>query len=156
MSLTRIPHWLRLMAVICAFGIGTVHAADEPPETHAGIFKAVEGQVFIVRGETRTQPQVGESVLESDRIETGNPGGAAITFNDGTVITLGANSSVALDAVRYEPVGQTGSLVLQMLQGTLRMITGILGKTQPDEVKVKTPTAVIGVRGTDFIVDVTP
>jgi hypothetical protein len=102
------------------------------------------------------QPQVGQSVSESDRIETGSPGGAALTLGDGTVITIGANSSVTLTAVRYEPVNQTGNMVLQVLQGTLRMITGTLGKAHPESIKVNTPTAVIGVRGTDFIVDVKP
>ncbi|ARU05012.1 hypothetical protein CCO03_10230 [Comamonas serinivorans] len=149
----HLSSWLRSLTVICALGLGAAHAA-EPLPSSGGIFKAVEGEVFVVHGNSRTQPVVGQAIAESDRIETGSKSGAALTLSDGTVITVGANSSVSLTALRYEPVNQTGNLAVQIVQGTLRMITGALGKSQPDNVKVTTPTAVIGVRGTDFIVDV--
>jgi hypothetical protein len=136
---------------------GAVHAADTAPEataSAAGIFKAVEGEVLLIKGDARSTPQVGQALAETDRIQTGPKSGAAVTLADGTVVSIGANSTVALSAMRYEPVGQTGNLAVQIVQGTLRMITGTLGKTQPENVKVNTPTAVIGVRGTDFIVEV--
>ena len=44
--------------------------------------------------------------------------------------------------------------MLNLLQGTIRVVTGWLGKVQPEQVKVITPTSVVGVRGTDFIVEV--
>ncbi len=153
MNMHQMSHWLRTLTVVGAMGFGGAHAA-EPVAAQAGIFKAVEGEVFVLQGASRTQPKVGQAIAETDRIETGAKSGAAVTLSDGTVISIGANSSVALNTMRFEPVNQTGNLALQIVQGTLRMITGTLGKTSPDNVKVSTPTAVIGVRGTDFIVEV--
>ncbi len=47
---------------------------------------------------------------------------------------------------------QDGGMLVSLLRGTLRMVTGLIGKTHPDAVRVETQTAVIGIRGTDFIV----
>ena len=153
MKLSAMPHRVWALGLALALASGASHAADTatPP---AGIFKAVEGEVVLLKGETRSTPKVGQALAETDRIQTGAKSGAAVTLADGTVVSIGANSTVSLNTMRYEPVGQTGNLALQIVQGTLRMITGTLGKTQPDNVKVSTPTAVIGVRGTDFIVEV--
>jgi hypothetical protein len=46
--------------------------------------------------------------------------------------------------------------VLDLLQGSVRVVTGLLAKVNPERFKVRTPTAVVGVRGTDFIVDAPP
>lgn len=145
---------LALAALLMA---SAVHAqAPSTTTAPAGIFKAVEGPVVVHSENRQKTPQVGQTISESDRIETGPKGGAALTMADGTVVTIGPNASVTLTSMRYEPVSQTGNLALQIVQGALRMITGSLGKTQPENVKVTTPTAVIGVRGTDFIVEVKP
>jgi hypothetical protein len=45
-------------------------------------------------------------------------------------------------------------MLVSILKGTLRMVSGLLVKANPEQVRLKTPTATIGVRGTDFIVDV--
>ena len=152
MKLHPMPHRMWALSLALALAAGAAHAADTAAP--AGIFKAVEGEVTLIKGEARSTPKVGQPLAETDRIQTGAKSGAAVTLSDGTVISIGPNSTVSLNTMRFEPVGQTGNLALQIVQGTLRMITGTLGKTQPDNVKVTTPTAVIGVRGTDFIVEV--
>ena len=152
MKLHAMPHRVWALSLALALAGGAAQAAE--PVAAAGIFKAVEGEVVLLKGEARSTPKVGQALAETDRIQTGPKSGAAVTLADGTVVSIGANSTVSLNTMRYEPVGQTGNLALQIVQGTLRMITGTLGKTQPDNVKVSTPSAIIGVRGTDFIVEV--
>jgi len=56
----------------------------------------------------------------------------------------------------FDAQSKNGSLLLNLLQGTLRMVTGVMGKTNPELIKVTTPTSVVGVRGTDFIVEALP
>ena len=153
MKLHAMPHRVWALSLALALATGAAHAADTAAPA-AGIFMAVEGEGVLLKGAARSKPTVGQALAETDRIQTGAKSGAAVTLADGTVVSIGANSTVSLNAMRYEPVGQTGNLALQIVQGTLRMITGTLGKTQPDNIKVTTPTAVIGVRGTDFIVEV--
>jgi len=57
----------------------------------------------------------------------------------------------SFDATTYE-----GNLAVNVLRGTMRMVSGLIRKNRPDAVRIETPTALIGVRGTDFIVDVEP
>lgn len=118
-----------------------------------GTFKTVHGEVTVVHGNMRSAAVVGGPLRASDRVMTGAQGAAAISLLDGTVIELGANSTVDLAQFRFDSTTDEGSMLVKLTHGTLRMITGLIAKTQPEQVKVATPTAVIGVRGTDFIVE---
>ena len=76
-----------------------------------------------------------------------------LTLTDGTVLALGPDSSVDLASFQFDPTTQGGNMLVNLARGTLRVVTGIIAKMQPEQVKVTTPTTVIGVRGTDFIVE---
>lgn len=71
------------------------------------------------------------------------------------MLSVGPNSSLDLTHYVFDQTSQNGSLLLNLIQGTVRMVTGIMGKTNPDLIKLTTPTSVVGVRGTDFIVEAT-
>ncbi|MDR0273826.1 MAG: FecR family protein [Burkholderiaceae bacterium] len=118
-----------------------------------GIFKAVRGEVTVVRGDARSAAVVGGPLRTSDRVITGPQSAATISLLDGTVIELGAGSTADLTQFRFDSTTNEGGMLVNLARGTLRMITGLIAKTQPEHVKVTTPTAVIGVRGTDFIVE---
>ena len=87
---------------------------------------------------------------------TGPKGAAAITLRDGTVLTMGQQSQMDMSAFAFDSTTQQGSAAINLLQGSLRVVTGLLGKVSPDRFKVTTPTSVVGVRGTDFIVEANP
>jgi hypothetical protein len=95
----------------------------------------------------------GEPVLAGERLRTGRNGTASLTLKDGTVLTLGPDTSVDLTQFNFNTTTQEGSLGLDLLQGTLRVVTGLLAKVNPERFRISTPTAVVGVRGTDFIVE---
>jgi hypothetical protein len=59
-----------------------------------------------------------------------------------------------LSKLQFDSTTQNGSMALSLLQGTIRVVTGLLGKLHPEQVNITTPTSVVGVRGTDFIVEV--
>lgn len=122
----------------------------------AGIFKTLEGEVAVLRAGQRLPALSGAPVWEGDRVLTGPNSAAALTLADGTVLTLGPNATADLVHHAYDPTTQSGSLLVQIVQGALRMLTGAMAKTNPQAIKVTTPTAVIGVRGTDFIVEANP
>jgi hypothetical protein len=96
----------------------------------------------------------GGGVGETERIVTEAGSTAVLVLRDGTIITIGPNSSVDITRFQFDSTAQTGSLTLSLLLGTVRMITGLLGKLQPENVKVITPSSTVSVRGTDFIVEV--
>jgi hypothetical protein len=126
-------------------------AASEAPRI--GTFKQIEGEAWVEQATERRAAASGEGVQATQRISTGETGAATITLKDGTVLTMGPNSTMDLSAFEFNSTTQEGNLFLDLLQGSVRVVTGLLGKAHPEKVKVKTPTSVVGVRGTDFIVE---
>ena len=122
-------------------------------DARQGTFKTVQGEVTVVRGNVRSAAVVGGPLMATDRVLTGAKSAAAVTLKDGTVLALGPDSSVDLASFQFDPTTQGGNLLVNLARGTLRVVTGIIAKVQPEQVKVTTPTTVIGVRGTDFIVE---
>ena len=74
---------------------------------------------------------------------------ARIKFVDGGEVVLRPNSQMRIEDYRYqESKPESGSVVLSMLRGGFRAITGLIGKARPENVSLRTPTATIGIRGT--------
>jgi len=67
------------------------------------------------------------------------------------MMVIGPSSRVELKEFRFDSTTHDGGLIVSLLRGSLRMVTGLLGK-KPDGIRVDTQTATIGIRGTDFIV----
>lgn len=134
----------------------TVSVAPAPApgqDSRVGTFKQVEGGVWIGKvGDVRT-PSPGAPLRVADRIITNETGAATVTLKDGTVLTVGPNSQMDLSRFQFDSTTQSGNLLVELLQGSVRVVTGLLGKINPDLFKVSTPTSVVGVRGTDFIVE---
>ena len=135
---------------------GLVQAQELPASaSRVGTVKIVQGQASATdaRGERALQP--GQAIASADSISTGPDSAASVVLRDGTTLVLGANSRVELKNFAYDSTTQEGNMLVSVLRGSMRMLTGLIGKTQPDSVKVTTPTSIIGILGTDFIVDVT-
>lgn len=130
----------------------TPAAAAEVP-SRSGTFKTAEGEVAVIRAQARSTPAPGAALAVGDRIATGANGSAIVTLRDGTVLTVGPNSVVALSRFNFEPTTQRGSFLAELFEGSIRVVTGLLARVNPGLFKVNTPTSVVGVRGTDFIVE---
>lgn len=116
--------------------------------------KTVSGQVFIQRGSARQAVKVGDAVFEKDTIDTGADGSIGITFIDNTVMSAGPNSEIALEDYKFDSNNFKGSMLTDLNKGTLSMVSGDIAKSSPSAMKVKTPDAILGVRGTHFVVQV--
>ena len=75
---------------------------------------------------------------------------AQVTFEDNTTVKLTEHSKVVIDDFVYDPKKGTGKLAINMAMGTARYASGQIAKNNPQQVAIKTPTASIAVRGTDF------
>jgi len=84
-----------------------------------------------------------------DVIKTKN-GRTAIEFVDETRVDVTENSKLVIDEFIYDPNTSTGSLALKASFGTVRYASGQIAKNSRQNIKIRTPTAVVGVRGTDF------
>lgn len=145
--------WVGRSGTVLVLAAGLLHTAGAQ-ELRSGTLKTVQGSVEVSKGETRRVAAPGGPVAEADRIVTTAGGSAVILLRDGTLITVGPNSQVDITRFQFDSTTQTGSLTVQVLLGSIRMVTGLLGKLQPENVKVLTPSSTVSVRGTDFIVEV--
>ena len=127
-----------------------------PSDGRSGTFKSVQGEVTVVNGEARRAAIVGAGLHESERVLTGADGMTSLVLKDGTVLSLGNNSTFDLSKFQFDSTTHEGNVLVSLLRGSMRMVTGLIAKLKPEDVKVVTPTTVIGVRGTDFIVEVKP
>jgi hypothetical protein len=127
-------------------------AADMPAK--AGTMKLVQGDVRVTDASGERVLRPGDNVAPADRLVTGADGAASLVLRDGTTMMLGPRSRVNIDAFTFNSTTQEGSLAVAVVRGTMRMISGLIAKTNPRAVGVTTRTATIGVRGTDFIVEV--
>src|SRR5579883_2348572 len=135
-------------------GLATGTAVAQTQANTVGQVKKVSGQAFIVRDGVRTPASLGDGVLEKDVIETAADGAIGITFIDNTVISAGPNSQIALDEYHFDSGNFQGGMLANMRRGTLTVVSGDIPRTGPGAMKIRTPTAILGVRGTTFAVQV--
>lgn len=147
---------MRLLPIgLLALLLGALCAPAHAQETAtAGIIKRVSGTVFIERDTSRLPAAPGMAVMRSDRIVTGTPGAVGITLVDDTLLSAGPGTRLELSEVRFDSTTHEGQLWLRLYKGAIHVITGIIARESPQNVRIETPTAVMGVRGTEFIVDV--
>lgn len=152
---------LSFLAAICfALSPWAASAAETAVEARAaaapvksGTVKQVNGEVSVVSAQGAKRALApGDAVTVADRVVTGPNGAASLVLRDGTTLMLGADTHLEIKGFTFDAAKQEGNMFLSMLRGTMRMITGMIGKAHPESVKINTPTSLIGVLGTDFIV----
>lgn len=107
-------------------------------------------QCEVQRGKTKTSGIKGASIESMDTYLT-QACASNITFNDDTKVKITENSKLVIDDFVYDPKkSDAGKLAMKVTMGTVRYASGQIAKNNPQQVAVKTPTANIAVRGTDF------
>jgi len=151
-AILRIPRFLAasLVAVISAAWPGMPLQAAE---TAIAQVKTVSGAAFVVRDGAHVAIKAGDPLYEKDVIET-DAGTVGATFTDNTVLSLGPNSEAVLAQYVFDSSNFKGSMETDMKKGTLTMVSGDIARSSPAAMKVRTPTAILGVRGTSFAVEV--
>jgi len=142
----------------CVFAL--VAAATAPAlaqqQTGVGRIKVASGTAFIVLQGSAIPAEVGQVVFEADGLRTGVDGRVGVTLKDDTRVSIGPASEVRLDRFVYAPAdGQLG-FVLKVVRGVAAYVSGRIAKLAPDSIRLETPTAIIGVRGTRLAVRVGP
>lgn len=120
----------------------------------AGVVKNVKGSVTITRNTTLVAATPGTLVMVADQISTGRDGSLGITLKDDTLLSYGPNTTVKFDSFNFDSTTHEGNILLSMIKGSMVFVTGLIGKKTPQKVSVKVPNATIGIRGTEFVVEV--
>lgn len=113
----------------------------------------VTGTAIIKRGGQTITVAKNTPVEMNDRIETKN-GVVNIRFKDDTTVKVTESSALVIDDFVYDPKSGAGKLGMKAAAGTVRYVSGNIAHNNPNSVNIKTPTAAIAVRGTDFVMSV--
>lgn len=117
-----------------------------------GTITALSGSASIVRGGENIVATLGAALSDKDSITTKENSKVQVIFNDETIVTIGKNSNFSIDEYLYEE-NKTPTAKFGLVSGAMNTITGKIGKVAPDKFSVKTKTATIGIRGTNFAVE---
>ncbi len=118
-----------------------------------GKITTIEGKVLIERNNTKIVGVLGYEIEEKDIISTQVNSKIKITFIDNTIITIGKESSLNVEEYIFNASTKEAKTELNVLKGAFHTITGQIGKVNPDKFKLKTKSASIGIRGTEFYGD---
>ena len=117
----------------------------------AGVGKVTEqtGPTEIIRNKKSIPSSLNTGVEMNDTVSTAKSK-AQLTFEDNTTVKLTEHSKIVIDDFVYDPKKGAGKLAVNVALGTARYASGQIAKNNPQQVAIKTPTASIAVRGTDF------
>ncbi len=140
-------------ALGCVIGLTTVLTplaakADEP----IGQVKTEAGTVTLERHGTTEPVAIGDHVYQSDTVVTAAGSTVGITFADNSMMSLGPDSRLALDDFKFDTTTHEGEFNSSLQKGTLAVKSGQIVHQTPEAMHIRTPAAVLGVRGTEFVV----
>jgi hypothetical protein len=120
-----------------------------------GQIKTLDGEVYILRDNNRIPATLGALLKQADTVETGPSGSVGITFIDSSRFSAGPDTRLELSRFRFNPTTQDGEFLAGLDRGTLTVISGQIAKRSHEAMKIKTPTTILGFRGTRVAVKVT-
>jgi hypothetical protein len=136
------------VAVLAISVTGFARAED------VGQVKVAKGTVHVERDGGRLPAKVGMGIRQSDTLVTGADGSAGVTFSDNSLLSTGPNSVLVVDRYSFNSTTHVGRFDASLKKGTLAVVSGKMVKQSPDAMHVRTPAAIMGVRGTEFVVQV--
>jgi hypothetical protein len=125
-----------------------------PARADVGQIKVAKGSVTVERNGQGWPGQVGMLLEPADVVKTGADGSVGITMRDNSLLSAGPNSIVSLDRFEFDPTTSDGRFDARLQRGTLAVVSGRIAKKSPQAMTVRTPSATLGVRGTEFVVSV--
>jgi hypothetical protein len=119
-----------------------------------GRIKSAAGAAFIVRQAGTIPAQAGQPLFQTDSVRTGADGHVGITLQDETRMALGPNTDVRIEQFVYAPGQGNLMMVIKIARGLVAYVSGRIAKLSPDAVRLETPSAILGVRGTRMVIRV--
>ena len=144
----RMKKILTIILALLFFGSLSAKANEELTieKQLVGIVGAISG---TVKTETR-ELKTGDKIYLNETILAGAGSGTQILLLDQSTFTIGEDSEVVMDTFIYDPATNDGKIVASVKQGSLKVISGLISKKNPDSLTVEVPEGTLGSRGTEF------
>ena len=126
--------------------------AQQAIEEPIGSVATVTGNASVVRNNETTPLKVKDDIYLNDVVQTGAKSALGITFSDATTFNLKANAQITIDSYVYEDGGKKNAGIFDVAKGTVAFVAAAVAKT--GDMKITTPTATLGIRGTTGLVEV--
>lgn len=139
----------RFLGIAMALAVSVTGALAEDS---IGQIKTAKGDVKVLRHGAAQPLAVGDHVFQSDTISTAKGASVGITFVDNSMMSLGPSSQLALDQFQFNSTTHAGVFNTSLSKGTLAVKSGQIVQQTPEAMHIKTPAALLGVRGTEFVV----
>jgi hypothetical protein len=133
------------VVLITGLALSTVSIAQDS----SGMVVASRGEVIALSNGGSRELKQGDFIYVNDEIMTSNRSFAVLQFEDGAKVTVRPDSTMIIEQYLYAG-NDNDTATLNLVEGGLRVITGAMAKSNPENYKVRTPVALMGVRGTEF------
>ncbi len=119
-----------------------------------GRVKSVTGTAMVYRAGQKLPVYPGLVLEKGDSLATSKGGRVGITFSDNSRFAAGPNSRISITDYSFDDTSHVGTFTAVVTKGAVAIVSGYIAKSAVDAMKVRTPGALLGVRGTYFVVDV--
>jgi len=119
-----------------------------------GLVRTASGDATVSRGEKTVPAAPGLKLMVGDTLGTGRNGSLGVILRDDSTLSIGPGSRLVLRSFLFSPSEGKFDLVARISRGTMAYLSGLIGKLAPEKVRIETPTATIGIRGTRFALKV--
>ncbi len=119
-----------------------------------GLIKTARGAVHLERDGQSIAVAPGMRVRALDRLVTGADGAVGVTFTDDTMMSAGPSTVLEIERYRFNTTTHDGQFDASLKKGSLAVVSGKMVKQTPGSMRVRTPSSIMGVRGTEFLVRV--
>ena len=136
------------LIILSLFAVTSTLAAEK-----VSIEKQLIGIVGAISGTVKTETRelkTGDKIYLNETILAGADSGTQILLLDQSTFTIGSDSEVVMDTFIYDPDTNDGKIVANVKQGSLKVISGLISKKNPDSLTVEVPEGTLGSRGTEF------
>jgi hypothetical protein len=122
-------------------------------QAEIGRIKKSKGTATVERAGAAMAADSGLALEQNDILVTGPDGRISVTFINNSRFSAGPNSRVNQEEFTFNPTTHEGGFVTKLEKGSLAVISGQIAKQSPDAMQIRTPTSILGVRGTRFVVE---
>jgi hypothetical protein len=119
-----------------------------------GEIKTVKGAAHVEREGKKLPALAGMQLRQADTVVTGADGAVGITFLDNSLFSAGPNSVLVINRYRFDTTTHAGEFDASLNKGSLAVVSGKMVKQSPESMRIRTPSSIMGVRGTEFVVKV--